>query len=222
MQIRVKSIRHTYLVTVPEVSLAVLKTQLPAEEWTDKQFLYNGTVLQDSTDLISQGVTAGKEVLIVTVRQTQRLCVLLTYRGTQFTHICAETTNIGELRQACCFKLGFELDFLHLCLRSELLPDQLKLKSLGAEPVLDIRISTRPQGYERQMFIKTLTGKTICLNVDNSFTIGHVKELLAERGEGTPSTLRLIFAGKQLSNMDTVDSAGAGRERSFHLVPRLR
>lgn len=222
MQLRVKSLRHTYLITVPEVTLTAIQTQLPAEEWTDKQFLHNGIELHESTDLASLGVTAGNEVLMVISAHTQRFCVVFTYKKTQFTHICGGTTTVGKLRQVCCSRLGFGLDFLRLCLHSEVLPDQQEVRSLGTKPVLDIWTSSRPTGYEHQMLIKTLTGKTHCINIDYSFTVGHVKELLAERGEGAPSTLRLIFAGKQLSDQDTIESTGAGRERSFHLVPRLR
>eukprot|EP00979_Chaetoceros_neogracilis_P012507 scaffold3341_cov270-Chaetoceros_neogracile.AAC.5 len=73
-----------------------------------------------------------------------------------------------------------------------------------------------------QLFVKTLTGKTVSIEVEEGESIEDVKAKIAEK-EGIPAEQqRLIFGGQQLQDQKTLQDYDVGDDSTLHLVLRLR
>lgn len=73
-----------------------------------------------------------------------------------------------------------------------------------------------------QLFVKTLTGKTLTIDTQEGHTVAILKELVRDKEGIPPEEQRLVWNGKQLEDERTLRGYQVSKGQTMHVVLRLR
>ena len=173
--------------------------------------------LEDSSTLSHYNIQNDSTLDLTLHPQDQMMIFAKTLTGKTIALEMKTEETIADVKAKIKEKEGVLPDRQTLFFASQQLEDGFTLSRYNIKQESTLHLVLHPQDG-MVIFAKTLTGKTITLEVNDEYTIDNVKAMIEEKEHVPPDRQTLFFASKQLEDSNTLSHCNIQNESTLHLV----